>query len=195
VKSSVLRPALGGLCILTMLLSFGGCENHEGNDWNRLVVDVQSVNDGNPLVSAYLTTQSSESFQTIDTVPVVFHARPYGMTITLPEDGAYSWFQITHYDLLWENVAGVPVDLTVHNVIGGSANAMVPVYRDAMTTVMIVGADMKSAPWFVDLYTGALPMFQANARLVFYGHETGSDRIVAIATGLRVLFIDEIAEK
>lgn len=194
MKSSVLRVALGGLCMLTMLLSFSGCENHDGNNWRRLVCDVQSVNGGNPLVSAYLTVQSSETFQTIDAVPVVFHARPYGSLVTLPEDGAYSWFQVTHYDLLWENVPGVPVDLTAHNVIGASANAMVPVYQEALTSVLVVGSDMKSSAWFQSLYSGALPTFQANVRMIFYGRETGSNKDVAIETGLRVLFVDEIIE-
>jgi hypothetical protein len=112
----------------------------------------------------------------------------------LPEDGAHSWFQVTSYDLVWENPAGVPVDLTPHNVTGGGASAMVPVYEEGGTSVLVVGIDMKNAPWFVDLYSGDIEPFQANARLTFHGHESGSDKMVQIQTGLRVHFIPVIVQ-
>jgi hypothetical protein len=200
VKSTVLRSALGGLLTLSLLLAMGGCENHDGNNWQRLVCEVQSVNAGQPLVSAYLHAGSDgivgtlDDYQPIDSVVVMFHARPYGATIMLPQDGAHSWFQVTSYDLLWQNVPGVPVDLTAHNVLGGAANARVPVYEEDGTGVLIVGIDMKNAPWFVDIFTGDLPPFQANAQLIFRGSESGSDKIVEIPTSIRVHFIGVIVD-
>jgi hypothetical protein len=200
VKSPVLRSALGGLLTMSLLLVCGGCENHDGNHWQRVVCEVQSVNAGQPLVSAFLNAGSdgvvgtSDDFVPIDSVPVTFHARPYGSTIMLPEDGAHSWFQVTSYDLVWENPVGVPVDLTPHNVTGGGASAMVPVYEEGGTSVLVVGIDMKNAPWFVDLYSGDIEPFQANANLTFHGHESGSDKMVQIHTGLRVHFIPVIVQ-
>lgn len=198
MKSTVMRAALGGLLTLSLLLAMGGCENHDGNHWQRLVCEVQSVNAGQPLVSAYLhagadgIVGNDDDYHPIDSVMVIFHARPYGSTIMLPQDGAHSWFQVTSYDLLWQNVPGVPVDLTAHNVLGGVANAMVPVYEEGGTSVLIAGMDMKNAPWFVDVYTGDIEPFQANARLVFRGHESGSDKLVEIEAGIRVHFIGVI---
>lgn len=198
MKSPVLRSALGGLLTLSLLLASSGCENHDGNNWQRVVCEVQSVNEGMPLISAYLHAGSdgivgtNDDYQPIDSVVVIFHARPYGSTIMLPEDGAHSWFQVTSYDLFWENVPGIPINLSAHDVIGGVATAMVPVYEEGGTAVLISGADMKAATWFEDVFYGTRPSFQANARLVFHGRESGSDKTVSIETGLRVHFIGVI---
>jgi hypothetical protein len=200
VKSRALRTALGGLLVLTGLMTVVGCANNDGNDWQRLVCDVQSVNNGQPLVSAFLHAGSDrivgtdDDYVPIDHVQVVFHARPYGQQIMLPEDGAYSWFQVERYDIEWTTDPGAPVDLTPHNITGGTIAAMVPVYEEAAAAPLVVGIDMKSAPWFVDLYNGNIPSFQANANFTFYGHETGSDEEVAIEAGMRVTFISVIVE-
>jgi hypothetical protein len=194
-----MHSATGGLLILCGLLVCGGCENHDGNEWQRLVCEAQSVNGGNPLVSAFVNAGSDkiegtdDDFQPIDSVPVVFYARPYGSTITLPEDGAYSWFHITSYDLTWETEPGAP-DLSAHDVEGGLADAMVPVHEEAATSVLISGSDMKNSGWFVDLYNGDIPEFQANARLTFYGTESGSDEEITVEAGLRVHFIGVLVE-
>jgi len=199
VKSRAMRSATGGLVILCSLLVMAGCENPDGNEWQRLVCEVQSVNGGSPLVSGYLhagadkIVGTDDDYQPIDIVQVVFHARPYGSTIMLPEDGAHSWFHVTHYDLEWETDAGAP-DLSAHDIERGSTDAMVPVYEEGASSILTVGIDMKNAPWFVDVYTGDIPSFQANARLRFYGHESGSDEEIAIAAGLRVNFIGVIVE-
>lgn len=200
MKSRAMLSALSALVLLVSLVALTGCENHDGNEWQRLVCDVQSVNAGAPLISAYLNagsdriTGTDDDFQPLDSVPVIFHARPYGSTITLPEDAAHSWFQIDRYDLIWENDPGAPVDLTPHNVYGGTVDAMVPVYEEGAASVLIAGADMKNSPWFVDLFTGNIDEFQANALIVFYGHESGSSENVTVQAGLRVHFIGVITE-
>ena len=53
---------------------------------------------------------------------------------------------------------------------------------------------MKNASWFVDIYNEVEPSFQANARLTFYGHESGSDEEIAIEAGVRVNFIDVVSD-
>jgi hypothetical protein len=195
-----MRNALGALAFLVMLTALSGCENHDGNDWQRLVCDVQLVNTGNPLVSAYLNagpdkiTGTADDFQPIDSVQVVFHARPYGSTVILTEDGVYSWFQIESYDLEWEVDPGTPVDLTPHNIDGGNLDVMVPVNDEGAASVLIAGIDMKSSAWFVDVFTGDIAPFQANANITFYGHESGSSEMIEIPVGLRVHFIDVIID-
>ena len=195
MKSRALQSTLGGLLVVIGLVTIVGCANNEGNDWERLVCDVESVNGGMPLVSAYLNPGSddevgtSDDYQTIDTVLVIFHARPYGSAIMLPEDSAHSWFQITSYDINWETDPGAPADLSPHNVTRASIDVMVPVYEEGGSSVLVVGIDMKNADWFFDLFNNLIPSFQANARFTFYGHESGSDKEVAIAAGMRVNFI------
>lgn len=200
MKSRVMQTAVGAAMLLAALTLLAGCENHEGNDWQRLVCDVQSVNGGSPLVSAYLSAGpdrevgTEDDFQPIDSVNVIFHARPYGSTMTIPEDGAYSWFQIERYDLEWENPSSVPVDLTGFNVEDGNIDVMVPVHEEGAASVLMVGIGMKNAPWFVDVYTGDMESFQADAHLTFYGHESGSEEEIVLEAGCRVHFIGVIVE-
>ena len=199
MKSRAKYTAIGGLLMLSGLLALGGCANNDGNDWQRLVCDVDLVNGGSPVVSAFLNAGSDnivgtdDDFQPIDMVQVIFHARPYGSTVMLPEDGAYSWFQVDGYDLIWETSEGQP-DLSAHNVERGALDLRVPVYEEYASSILLVGIDMKNASWFVDVYTGDIPSFQANARFVFYGHESGSDEEVSIEAGVRVNFIGVVSE-
>jgi len=199
VKSSAKLTALCGLLILAGLLS-SGCDNHDGSEWQRLVCEVSSVNEGAPLVSAYINVGGDgvagggDDFTPIDTVPVMFRARPYSNLVTLPEDGTYSWFHITRYDLNWENTPGSGVDLTPHNIEGGAMDARIPVDADGEGSVLVVGVDMKNADWFVDLGNGNIGSFQANAHLTFYGRESGNANEVSLDGGLRVHFIPAVVE-
>lgn len=200
VKSSVLRTTLGGLCLVVLLLTFSGCDSEDGAP-GRLVCEVTSVNGGNPLISAWATEASDGSFyQTIDSVPVTFYARPYGSTVTTPTvSGPYTQFQVTGYDLLWEDVSDrdglSTVDLPQFDVIGGSTNVLVPMYDTQGGAVLVVGPEMKATTWFSGLGAAPLPpSFQANARLVFYGREVGSDREISFEAGLRVLFVASVLE-
>lgn len=206
MKSSIIRTTLVGLCTIALLSIFGGCDSD--SDGGRVVCEVMSVNGGNPLVSSYVVIPSSgDPYQKIDTVPVNFYARPYGCTVTMPcGDGPYTRFQVTSYDVLWQNVPGleyyvaasddtVAVDLTLHNVIGAQTNVLVPVYETASGSVLIVGPQMKAADWFQEFGNDPMPTsFEANARLVFHGRESGSSRETSFETGLRVLFLPSLTE-
>lgn len=198
MKSRAMQNAMGVLLFLTALFILSGCENNEGNDWERLVCDVQLTNEGNPLIAAYLhagadrEVGTDDDYTPIDTVPVVFHARPYSSTVSIPEDGPYSWFQVERYDLEWENNPMVPVDLTLHNVYDSVVDIMVPVNDEAGASVLVCGIDMKNTSWFTDVYTGDLGSFQADCHITFYGHESGSSEEIALETGLRVQFISVI---
>ena len=89
------------------------------------------MNAGTPLISAYVVdggdgvigvgpSGTSDDKYTTDAVPVVFHARPYDTdVISITEDGAYSSFVITSYDLVWVPGADAPagLDLSPYNVV------------------------------------------------------------------------------
>jgi len=195
VKSRALFSAIVGLLILTV----GGCANPDGNDFQRVVCDVDLVSGGSPVISAYLNAGSDnivgsdDDYQPIDVVELIFHARPYGNTVLIPEDGAYSWFQVDGYDIVWETEGTAP-DLSAWNVSRGSLDLRVPIYEEYASSVLLVGIDMKNASWFVDIYTGDIPSFQANARFTFYGHESGSNEEVAMEAGVRVNFIGVVTD-
>ncbi len=199
MKTRAQIAVFGGILALAGLLSLGGCSDDGANDSQRLVCDVMTVNAGSPLVCAYVnagsdqTVGTDDDYQPIDSVQVIFHARPYGSTVFVPEDGAYSWFEVTRYDITWDAPAGAP-DLSVHDVQGGAAYAMVPVYEEGAVSVLVAGMDFKSAQWFSDLYNDVIPPFQATAHLTFYGHESGSDEEVAIEAGLQVNFIGVVID-
>jgi hypothetical protein len=200
VKTSILRTTLGSLSIVALLLVSIGCESDNENN-GRLICEVVSVNGGNPLISAYVNiTSSGDTYQTIDSAVVNFYTRPYGCTVSIPcGSGAFTMFNITRYDLIWEDVSSREalegVDLASHNVIGGSINVLVPLYENAGAAVLVVGPEMKDEDWFRNLGQAPLPMsFEANARLVFHGHEVGSNREASLETAMRVLFLPSIIE-
>ena len=182
------------------LVALSGCSNHDGNEWERLVCEVESINAGEPLLSAYADignddiAGTGDDVATIDWVPVVFRARPYSSSVYLPEDGTQSWFHVTSYDLTWHPIADAPAGLTDHNISGGLCDAVVPNGEDAMVHVLIADRVLKEEPWFVELTTINGHSFTANCELTFYGHETGNSREVSISSGFMVTFFGYVSE-
>jgi len=190
------------LTLLTTLLlvAVSGCSNHDDNEWERLVCEVEVINGGEPLLSAYAdvgndnTPGTEDDVLPIDWVPVTFRARPYSSAIYLPEDGPQSWFHVTSYDLVWHPIADAPAGLTDHNIVGGLCDAVVPVGDDATVSVLIADRVLKEEPWFRDLLIDSTHSFTANCELTFHGHETGNSRQVDIPAGLVVTFFGYISE-
>jgi len=187
--------------VLAALLAGSGCSNNDGSEWQRLVCEVESVNAGAPLVSAYLNVGSdgiegtTDDYLPIDIVPVVFHARPYSSTIMLPEDAPNSYFHVTHYDLEWVPGPTAPQELTQYNVERAPCEARVPVYEEAAVAILVADRGMKEEPWYLALYNDRAMSYQANARLTFYGHETGSDEEIEIDAGLQVTFYGTVSDQ
>ncbi|RKZ18996.1 hypothetical protein DRQ50_02980 [bacterium] len=174
VRTRVLTAALALLLGLAPLI---GCESGNDSEWQRVVCEVELVNEGAPLVSAYvvdggdgiigfdpLTGTSDDTFP-FDQIAVSFRARPYSVsTMTIPEDSAYSSFIITGYNLVWRTSTTNPdsLDLTQYNVTNGSLYLQVPINADAVSAVMVVDRAMKGgvlaafeAAWYAD--PGNLP--------------------------------------
>ena len=185
------------LGLITVLVGMTGCSDKDANEWERLVCEVESVNVGSPLLSGYVDLGNDgapggdDDTYPIDYVPVVFRARPYSMALTIPEDGPYSWFHITGYNLTWIPHPGAPAELTNYNIVGALCDVIVPVNDDALVTVMIAGRQMKEEAWFSILETNGLS-YSANCQLDFIGHESGSDREVIVPGGLLVTFFGAV---
>jgi hypothetical protein len=182
------------LLAVSILIAAPGCSD-SSNQHQRLVCEVESVNDGNPLVCAYLNSGSDgivgteDDYLPIDIVPVVFHARPFDSdSITLVEDGVYSYFDVTSYDLIWHPGPDAPAALTDYDIIGAPCNARVPMNDVGSVAVLIADRGMKEQPWFVALYNDLTLSYQATAELVFHGHETGSETMIDVPAGLQVTF-------
>jgi hypothetical protein len=187
LQISMLVAALAAVALLA------GC-SEDGNEWQRLVCEVQSVNAGNPLVSGYLNAGNDrivgtqDDFMPIDIVPVVFHARPYSSTMVLPEDGPNSYFDIVSYDLTWIPGPTCPDELMDYNIVNAPCNARIPAYEESSVAILIADRGMKEQDWYYELFADLGTSFGATAELTFYGHESGSDELVQIPAGLQVTF-------
>ncbi len=195
----MIRRALFVTMIMTaFVLPLTGCSNHDGNEWQRLVCEVENVNGGVPLVSAYIDVGSDgmvggddDTFP-IDFVPVMFRSRPYSSTISLPEDGVSSWFHITGYDLTWIPGPNAPEELTDYNVSNGLCDTIIPVHDEGIVSILVADREMKNQEWYRDLNEVPDTYYTAACQLVFKGHESGSSKIVEIPAGLMVTFIGAV---
>ncbi|MBU8871994.1 MAG: hypothetical protein KOO60_14095 [Gemmatimonadales bacterium] len=180
------------------LVGMTGCSGKDGNEWERLVCEVETVNDGYPLLSAYQEDSGGEITFPVDWVQVEFRARSYSTSLTIPEDGPYSWFHITNYNITWTPSVGFPSgsvdDLVKYNLQGGLCDVIVPVDGQGIVSIMITDRNIKDEAWFGTLLADpdAVPSYSANCQLEFIGHESGSDRQVVIPCGLMVTFVGQL---
>ena len=178
---------------------FAGCSNHDGNEWQRLVCEVETINNGTPLISAYLDVGADKEAGTeddvfpIDWVPVEFYARPYSSAIVLPEDGVSSWFHITNYDIIWHPGPNAPAELTNYNVTNAFCEALVPVNDHGLVNILIADRVMKEEPWYRSLYDNPGTSFTAACEMRFHGHETGNSQIITLDGGFMVTFYGAVA--
>ncbi|MFN2370685.1 MAG: hypothetical protein ABR506_05945 [Candidatus Krumholzibacteriia bacterium] len=180
--------AVAPLVLLVALL--GGCSG-DSSERQRIVLEVVTVNAGNPLVAAYQEQDETDVYYTLDSVPVVFHARPYNQSMTIPTDGAYSSFVITGYNLVWHPGANVPagLDLSQFNVENVPFFVQVPVGDDAGSSLMVADRVIKEGigavlgtPWTLS------QDFTAYLEMQFIGHASGDEHEVIVPAGLGVSF-------
>ncbi len=193
------RNLLFALTMTALVALLVGCTNHDQNEWKRLVCEVENINNGTPLISAYLDVGSDgisgtdDDSMPIDWVPVSFYARPYSSAIVLPEDGVSSWFHVTGYDIVWHPGPGAPTELTNYNVTNAMTEARIPVNDHAMVSVLIADRVMKEEPWFRALYDNPGSSFTAACELRFHGHETGNSEVITMESGFMVTFYGAVA--
>ncbi len=188
------RNLIFALTMAALVAILAGCSNHDGNEWQRLVCEVETINNGTPLLSAYLDVGSDGEAGTaddtypIDWVPVMFYARPYSDAIVLPENGISSWFHVTNYDLIWHPGPAAPPEMTDYNVTNGMIEALIPVNDHGSVHVLIADRVMKEEPWYRSLFENPGSSFTAACELRFHGHETGNSEVVTIEGGFMVTF-------
>ena len=193
------RALITIMALMIGLAALSGCGDNE-SELQRLVCEVESVNEGVPLISAALNYGSDgasggdDDFVPIDFVSVVFRSRALNSSMTIPEDGLYSSFIITGYDLIWTSTdPNAPAELSNSNVTGGMANAQVPIDNDAVVTILVGPLEMKGTTWFQALLNTA-PPFSASAQFIFKGHVSGTDHEVDVPAGLMVNFVGAVVE-
>ena len=186
------RVLIAAAAVILVIAPLMGCSDNS-SERQRVVCEVVNVNDGAPLLSAYIEQdQSGNTFYTVDAVPVVFYARPYDQsTMDIPADDAYSSFIITGYNLYWTPDAAAPagLDLTPYNRTNVPFFAQVVVGDDASSSFMVSDRVIKQAifdafggPW------GVAQDFNAYLRIEFIGHDSGSEHETLVPAGLFVAF-------
>jgi hypothetical protein len=182
----LIAALLLGLFVMT------GCST-DNNEHQRLVAEADLVNGGSPLILAANNTNGTpatdDDFVPIEFLNVMFSARPLNDTMIIAENGPYSTFNVTHYDLVWVPGPNAPAALTTYNVSRGNLSVSIPVDDDVAASVLVGNLSMKSEAWFP---TGANG-FVANLQVTFYGHESGSEHEVAVHAGTTVQFVSEIS--
>ncbi len=198
------RFLLSILAILVVATVLSGCST-DNNESQRLVCEVASVNAGVPLVSAYLNSGNDkivgtdDDYLPIDWVPILFKARALNSQMVLPENGTYSWFHVTSYDLTWHPGPAAPDSLSKYDIQGGMIDAIVPVDDEAVVNVLVADRSMKEEAWFRQMFDdlqdpGTIPSSSsAFLEFTFYGHETGSEHEVKIPAGLAVTFYGAVS--
>ena len=195
------RALITMMALMLGLAALTGCSDNS-NELQRLVCEVESVNEGAPLISAALNAGgdrivgTTDDFVPIDSVPVVFRARAYNESMNIPTDGVYSSFIITGYDLAWTAIdANAPANLSDFNITDGFASVQVRLENDALVSVLVAPLEMKQQAWFQTLRNDPnAPSFTAWAAITFKGHVSGTDHIAEIPAGLMVNFIGVVIE-
>ncbi len=192
--STRVLSAMTLVVLLAALLA--GCSDNS-SELQRVVCEVQAVNAGAPLVSAYVVDGGDgvidglDDLLTVDAVMVNFRARPYSRAVmTIPTDGTYSSYIITGYNLTWSLGPNAPagLDLSPYNVVNAPLYVQVPILDEAVGSVLVADRALKEAifavlaPWALD------EDFVAIARLQFIGHDSGSSHESMVETGLTVNF-------
>ncbi len=199
MRTRVMSAAAAPILLAALL---AGCSDNS-SELQRVVCEVQLVNAGAPLLSAYVIdggdgvigpngTNPPDDIYASDVVSVLFNARPYSSSVTsIGEEDVYGSYIITGYNLTWVPGANVPagLDLSQFNLVNAPFYLQVPIRDEALGSVMIADRTLKDAianalglPW------GFGQDFSATARLQFIGHDSGSQHESVIESGLYVSF-------
>ncbi len=180
-KTLVLTVALAA-----MALVIASCDSNDPQQ-NRSVLSIESLtstSDGlaAPVVSDVLTNGSVFP----DMVTVVFQNRPYSQIITTAPDRPYGDYEIYKYRVEWESTDGSTPALPTYEADMGLT---VPSFKSAGATLIIVTWENKANPPLSAL-VGANQEARMNAKITFFGHETGTGRETTIQAQIGVIFAD-----
>ena len=184
--------------LMLALFALTGCST-DNNEHQRLVAEADLVNTGQPLIIAYQNDNGTADDPADDFVPmefmsILFSARPLNDTMVIPEDGTYSTFNITHYDLVWTTHDDTRA-LSDYNVSRGNLTVSIPVDDEVIASILVGNISMKGEAWFPGNPAGGLGPFTADLAVTFYGHESSSEHEVAIHAGTTVQFLGLISDQ
>ena len=161
------------------------CDNDP--EQNRSVVTVASINDNAPLFSDVLGGADSSSAAIYpDVISVVFYNRPYNAMITTGPGEPYGDFLITRYTIDWVRTDGGSPALPP---LDAGVSIQVPTGEFVKGEIVLVTHQNKATSPLADL-VGVPQQISMDARIIFYGHEIGTDRETEIQATLGVLFAD-----
>jgi hypothetical protein len=180
-KTLVLTVALAAVSLVML-----SCDSNESQQ-NRSVLSIESListSDGlaAPVVSDVLTNGSVFP----DQVTVVFQNRPYSQLITTAPDRPYGDFEIYKYTVEWVSTDGSTPALPTYEADMGLT---VPTFKSAAATVIIITWENKANPP-LDALVGANQEARMNAKITFFGHETGTARETTVQAQIGVIFAD-----
>ena len=180
------------LALMLGLFALTGCST-DNSERQRLVAEADLVNGGSPLVVAALSdagtgTDPTDDYVPIETLEVLFSARPLNDTMEIEQYGPYSKFIVTAYDLTWVPGPDAPAALTDYNVERGALSVAIPVYDEIESSVLVGNLSMKAEAWFPG------SPFTADLMVTFYGHESSSEHEVQLTVGTTVQFLYLVSE-
>ncbi len=172
------------ITILTLLLAtivFTGCDS-DNPEQNRSVISIESLN-GNvaPVTSDILTNGSIFP----DVISVVFRNRPYNSIIVTRPDAPYGTYEFTRYTVEWTSSDGSGTTLPMYE---SDLGLTVETEQLVIAEIMIVTWENKDNPPISTIPPAT--QVNMNAKITFYGHETGTSRETTTIANIGVIFAD-----
>ena len=178
-KTLVLTVALAA-----MALVMTSCDNDPQQ--NRSVLSIESLTTEEGFAAPVISDVITNGSVFPDAVTVVFQNRPYSQLITTAPDRPYGDYEIYKYRVEWESTDGSTPALPTYEADMGLT---VPSFKSAGASVMIVTWENKANPPLSAL-VGANQEARMNAKITFFGHETGTGRETTIQAQIGVIFAD-----
>ena len=163
-----------------------GCDSDHPQQ-ARSVISITSMNDGEvSLTSDVVFDDGTAAGIFPDYVEIIFQNRPYSRMILTNPGYPYGNFEITRYVVDWESTDGSGATLPRYEA---DIHVDIPSDGFAVANVMVVTWEDKANPPLSGL-VGGTGQISMNAKITFYGHETGIDREQSVVANLGVIFID-----
>jgi hypothetical protein len=121
---------------------------------------------------------------------VTLRNRAYNQFIEAPDLAPYGQFHVDRVLVQWI-AASTPADLAALQPFAYEAAMDVTIPKDSDVTfgVLLSSFAMKNDPYFAGLLSGGTLPFVANARITFFGHDSGSTDEVEVPGGIVCEFI------
>jgi hypothetical protein len=172
--------------VLLLTVVSVGCDS-DNPQQARSVISITSINDGEvSLTSDVIYNDGTASGIFPDYVEIIFQNRPYSNMILTNPGHPFGNFEITRYVVDWESTDGSGATLPSY-----SADMFLDIPSDGygVANVMVVTWQDKANPPLSGL-VGGTGQIGMNAKITFYGHETGVERETSVVANLGVIFID-----